>query len=435
MEAVRQVYNYGKNVLTNRKYFWHLFWMILVGELVLDTEIDWKAYMAHVYTAIYKSLDYTQYMGETGPAVYPAGYIYVYSLLFKITDGGENIRLAQYIFLGLYLATLAVVLILYHRSNVVPQWALLLLCLSKRVKSIYYLRLFNEAVLMLPLYLSILLFTYQKWFLGVVVMSFALSIKMNILLFFPSLLLILFEAVGVPRTLFLFFVIVLVQFLLGIPFIAENAAGYLGRAYEFGRVFTYKWTVNFKFLPYDIFVNPVFGLILLVLQVSILLLFIFRRWSQPMGGIWKVVQSDPFAPKPRNLLVRMFDWFKLRDYDVPLTTEHIMTTLFASNFIGVVCSRSMHYQYYAWYFHTLPYLLWRTEISVIAVLVLEDEKLILLAAIEIVYNIYPSTPLSSILLQVAHWTLLVCLFLRKTDQSYVDDDEEDVEEEEKEKIE
>ena len=46
--------------------------------------------------------------------------------------------------------------------------------------------------------------------------------------------------------------IVVIQFLLGIPFIAENAAGYFGRAYEFSRVFTYKWTVNYKFLPYDV---------------------------------------------------------------------------------------------------------------------------------------------------------------------------------------
>ena len=92
-----------------------------------------------------------------------------------MTDGGTNIVLgrishsalvvAQYIFLGLYLLTLAVVMILYHRSNAVPQydlptrcdcrrWSILLLCMSRRIKSIYYLRLFNEATLMLPLYLA-----------------------------------------------------------------------------------------------------------------------------------------------------------------------------------------------------------------------------------------------------------------------------------------
>ena len=70
---------------------------------------------------------------------------------------------------------------------------MLLLCLSKRAKSIYYLRLFNESVLMLPLYLAILLFTYQQWFWGVLLLSLSLSIKMNILLFFPGLLLLLFE--------------------------------------------------------------------------------------------------------------------------------------------------------------------------------------------------------------------------------------------------
>ena len=86
-----------------------------------------------------------------------------------------------------------------------------------------------------------------------------------------------------------------------------------------------------------------------------------------MGGIWTVVQSDPFAPKPRNLLVRIFDWFVLRDEYIELTSEHILTTLFISNFIGVVCSRSIHYQYYCWYFHTIPYLLWRTNLPLLCV--------------------------------------------------------------------
>lgn len=86
-----------------------------------------------------------------------------------------------------------------------------------------------------------------------------------------------------------------------------------------------------------------------------------------MGGIWTVVQSNPFAPKPRNLLVRMFDWFVVRDGYVELTPEHILTVLFGSNFIGIVCSRSIHYQYYDWYFHTLPYLAWRTNLPTLCV--------------------------------------------------------------------
>ena len=39
--------------------------------------------------------------------------------------------------------------------------------------------------------------------------------------------------------------------------------------------------------------------------------------------------------------------------------------LFVANLVGLACSRSLHYQFYVWYFHTLPYLIWYTNLSVI----------------------------------------------------------------------
>ena len=48
---------------------------------------------------------------------YPAGFVYIYSVLYYITSYGANIQLAQYIFAALYLATLAAVLWLYRHMN------------------------------------------------------------------------------------------------------------------------------------------------------------------------------------------------------------------------------------------------------------------------------------------------------------------------------
>lgn len=50
---------------------------------------------------------------------YPAGFVYIFSLLYKITNNGENIRLAQYIFMGLYIVTLIVILNIYKKSKTV----------------------------------------------------------------------------------------------------------------------------------------------------------------------------------------------------------------------------------------------------------------------------------------------------------------------------
>jgi len=82
-----------------------------------DTEIDWKAYMQEVEGVVNGTFDYTQLQGDTGPLVYPAGFVYIFMGLYYITDFGNNIKLAQYIFAGLYIVNLLLVLRIYGKSK------------------------------------------------------------------------------------------------------------------------------------------------------------------------------------------------------------------------------------------------------------------------------------------------------------------------------
>lgn len=63
------------------------------------------------------TLEYSQISGDTGPVVYPAGHLYIYTFLYYLTSHGTNIYLAQYIFAGLYLVTLILVFRLYGKYS------------------------------------------------------------------------------------------------------------------------------------------------------------------------------------------------------------------------------------------------------------------------------------------------------------------------------
>jgi len=85
---------------------------------------------------------------------------------------------------------------LYLRSRAVPAWALLLLCLSRRLHSIFILRLFNDCLAVLTGYIAIWLLLSNRWRAALLTFSIAVSVKMNILLLAPAVLIILIKVLS-----------------------------------------------------------------------------------------------------------------------------------------------------------------------------------------------------------------------------------------------
>uniref|UniRef100_G1U3W0 Dol-P-Man:Man(5)GlcNAc(2)-PP-Dol alpha-1,3-mannosyltransferase n=1 Tax=Oryctolagus cuniculus TaxID=9986 RepID=G1U3W0_RABIT len=254
------------------------FWVI---HRVAYTEIDWKAYMAQVEGVINGTYDYTQLQGDTGPLVYPAGFVYIFMGLYYATGRGTDIRTAQNIFAVLYLATLLLVFLIYHQTCKVPPFVFFFMCCaSYRVHSIFVLRLFNDPVAMALLFLSVNLLLAQRWGWGCCCFSLAVSVKMNILLFAPGLLFLLLTQFGFRGALPKLGICAVLQVVLGLPFLLKNPIGYLSRSFDLGRQFLFRWTVNWRFLPEALFLHRAFHLALLAAHLSLLLLFALCRWHR-----------------------------------------------------------------------------------------------------------------------------------------------------------
>ncbi|CAI5508107.1 unnamed protein product, partial [Closterium sp. Naga37s-1] len=138
-----------------------------------NTKIDWDAYMSQVTGFQHGERDYTKLEGDTGPLVYPAGFLLSFSALKWITGG--IVANAQVAFLVLYLINLLMVFAIYIRTQAVPPWALVLLCLSKRLHSIFLLRLFNDCLAMAFLHASLLRLQSSRWIPAVLLFSFWLA--------------------------------------------------------------------------------------------------------------------------------------------------------------------------------------------------------------------------------------------------------------------
>lgn len=402
-----------------------LSWVLLIFEVFLNifivhnvkyTEIDWKAYMQEIEGFLNGTLDYKQlkgwkvvvlhindlnfaFVGDTGPLVYPAGFVYIYSAFYFITSQGQNIRLAQYIFIGLYILQLYFVFQIYIKTAKIPPYALIISTLtSYRIHSIYVLRLFNDPIAVLFFYISLTLFLSSKWLWGSIFYSLAVSVKMNILLYAPCLLMVYLTNLTVLETLFYLFICGFVQVVLGAPFLCKNFVSYLQGSFDLGRIFEHKWTVNYRFLDRNTFENPYFHISLLILHVILLLLFLLP--------VKKYLNSYSKLNHIKSSLLKDVDKSKInaaKTIKFDRNAQLMVLPFFVTNLIGIACARSLHYQFYCWYFHSLIYLGFCTKYKQAIIF-------LILGVIELCWNTYPSTELSSVCLHVCHLFLLIGVY-------------------------
>ncbi|KAJ9208848.1 CAZyme family GT58 [Paecilomyces variotii] len=338
------------------------------------TEIDWTTYMQQVSLFLSGERDYALIKGSTGPLVYPAAHVYIYSLLYHVTDEGRDIFFGQILFAVLYLVTLAIVIACYRRSGA-PPYLFPLLVLSKRLHSVFVLRLFNDCFAALAMWSTILLFQKRKWLAGVIVWTSGVAVKMTLLLLAPAVAVIIALSGGMGRGIRLAIVSILVQVLLAVPFLHVNTVSYLSRAFELTRQFLFRWTVNWRFVGEDMFLSKRFSLALLVVHALLLAIFVAVRWVKPSGS-----NLPGFI---RNLL-------NGTQRTIILTDSFIGTTMLTSMVIGLLCARSLHYQFFAYLSWATPFLLWKSRFHPVLIYGLWFLQ-------EWAWNVYPSTTASSLI--------------------------------------
>ena len=353
------------------------------------TEIDFQTYVGQAALFLQGERHYANLNpeGGSGPCVYPAAHLYVYSFFHWLTDGGKNILLAQKVFAGLLTANNLIVGLLYRQVGM-PPIAVLPLILSKRISSIFLLRMFNDPIAIFLAYVALFAAINARWKLSALLFSLGLGVKMNVLLFLPGIAAAAFAYTGLAGVVSYTSIIAVVQVLISLPFTWHDAHAYLAHAFDFSRAFLYVWTVNWRFVDEKTFLSQPFAKGLLAIHLALLAIFGLFRWTA-IG-----------TQGPRWIFNNLSKQTSALDRRAKVA---ILGTAFTSNVIGILCSRSLHYQFYSWYFHQVPLLLWFSKLPVVL-------KLVVPVALEWCWNVFPSTENSSLVLLVCHLFLVSACF-------------------------
>ncbi len=130
----------------------------------------------------------------------------------------------------------------------------------------------------------------------------------------------------------------------------------------------------------EIFLSRGFAVTLVAVHLALLAFFVLTRWTRPSGlSIPGLISTavKPLPPRAQQLI------------SLNVTPSFILTSVLTSTAIGMLCARSLHYQFYAYIALSTPFLLWKAGLHPVLIYAVWGAQ-------EWGWNVYPSTDTSSI---------------------------------------
>ena len=71
--------------------------------------VPYKTILSYICSVMHCLTFFFFFSGDTGPLVYPAGFVWIFWVFHSLTDAGTNIKLAQCLFAVIFLLNTALV--------------------------------------------------------------------------------------------------------------------------------------------------------------------------------------------------------------------------------------------------------------------------------------------------------------------------------------
>ncbi|KAM9963543.1 hypothetical protein ACTFIW_006776 [Dictyostelium discoideum] len=307
--------------------------------------------------------DYNNYMHYHGPNTYPAGFLYLYTLLYYISNHGQSLQIFQLIWAFLEFFNFILIKKICEKLSI-PIILAVLPILSNRLH-LYNVRVvINDFPSTFLIHICILLLISKRFKLFSTLFSIIVSLKLNTIFHSPAILFIFFNSLSIGQVILNLSIMAFIQLLVGLPFLMVNPIAYFTNAYDFSRTLLWEKTRNFKFIGRLIYDSTLFNILLLLLLIITILIFIYKYQLavNEINRLLKVVKNNTGGTI--NNENNNNNNNNIGDEEIELKLKRIYILSFISvNFFAVVWARGLYTPFMCWYFYTLPIILYFAKFS------------------------------------------------------------------------